>query len=313
MQPRQNTFTPGRRGHAAGSNSCCSSRTWTSTWCRPAPCAPAPADGPPGRGQPSPDPQANGLQELISMLLVPQVKITVPQLPPEFVTRAGLCADLDVGVAADVALISAPAGYGKTLLLADWARTNTATDVAWVGVDRDDNDPKRLWSAVVAAVAGCPSVPSSGPLHAGTGLAARDPPGFHRRVRRCAAGAGAADPTDPRRRAGTGRPAGAGGPAHLHPGQARDRPARAGQPARSTAVAVPTASGRPAPRAARRPVVLHADAGRGAAGELGAATVTAPGRGPAPAHRRMGRRLTAGRSRYGGVCRPRGVPHPVLR
>ena len=32
----------------------------------------------------------------------------------------------------------------------------------------DDNDPRRLWSAVLAAVAGCPSVPSSGPLHAGT-------------------------------------------------------------------------------------------------------------------------------------------------
>jgi LuxR family transcriptional regulator, maltose regulon positive regulatory protein len=112
------------------------------------------------------------------MLLVPQAKITVPQLPPEFVTRAGLCADLDVGVAADVALISAPAGYGKTMLLADWARTNTATDVAWVGVDRDDNDPKRLWSAVLAAVAGCPSVPSSGPLHAGTGRRPATHPDF---------------------------------------------------------------------------------------------------------------------------------------
>jgi LuxR family transcriptional regulator, maltose regulon positive regulatory protein len=101
------------------------------------------------------------------MVLVPQAKITVPELPREFVTRAGLCADLDVGVAADVALVCAPAGYGKTLLLADWARTSTAVDTAWVGIDADDNDPKRLWSAVMAAVAGCPSVPGSGPLHVG--------------------------------------------------------------------------------------------------------------------------------------------------
>src|SRR5688572_23476810 len=79
------------------------------------------------------------------MPLVPGVKITVPQLPPEFVVRSELCAELDGGVPADVVLVCAPAGYGKTLLLADWSRTRTAVDTAWVGLDRDDNDPKRLW------------------------------------------------------------------------------------------------------------------------------------------------------------------------
>ena len=114
------------------------------------------------------------------MVLVPQVKITVPRLPPEFVTRADLCADLDAGAAADVALVCAPAGYGKTLLLADWARTSTAMDTAWVGIDRDDNDPRRLWSAVVAAVAGCPSVPRCRQAARPQGLAARYPAGVHR-------------------------------------------------------------------------------------------------------------------------------------
>jgi len=107
-----------------------------------------------------------GNWELIAMSPVPAVKITVPQLPPEFVARTELCADLDAGAAADVALICAPAGYGKTLLLADWSRTSTATDTAWVGVDRDDNDPRRLWSSIVAAIAGCPSVPQHSRLHA---------------------------------------------------------------------------------------------------------------------------------------------------
>src|SRR2546423_15158813 len=110
-------------------------------------------------------PGADEQLELISMVLVPQVKIAVPRLPPDFVGRAELGAALDAGTAADVALICAPAGYGKTLLLADWARTGTALDVAWVGLDHDDNDPGRLWSAVVAAVAGCPSVPPSCGLH----------------------------------------------------------------------------------------------------------------------------------------------------
>jgi LuxR family transcriptional regulator, maltose regulon positive regulatory protein len=112
----------------------------------------------------SPDPGADEQLELISMVLVPQVKITVPELPAEFVTRANLCVDLDAGAAVDVALVCAPPGYGKTLLLADWARTSTAVETAWVGIDRDDNDPRRLWSAVVAAVACCPSVPGAGRL-----------------------------------------------------------------------------------------------------------------------------------------------------
>jgi LuxR family maltose regulon positive regulatory protein len=107
------------------------------------------------------------------MVLVPQTKIMVPGLPPELVARTDLCADLDVAAAADIALVCAPAGYGKTLLLADWARTSTAVDTAWVGIDHGDNDPQRLWSAILAAVTSCPSVPPSGPLLASI---ARRPP-----------------------------------------------------------------------------------------------------------------------------------------
>jgi len=96
---------------------------------------------------------------------VPHEKITVPPLSREFVVRPALRADLDAADPADVALVCAPAGYGKTLLLADWAHTSTAVDIAWVGLDRDDNDLKRLWASVIAAVAACPSVPADSRLH----------------------------------------------------------------------------------------------------------------------------------------------------
>jgi len=79
--------------------------------------------------------------------------------------RDVLRAALDAGAPADVALVCAPAGYGKTLLLADWSRSSTVADTAWVGLDRDDNDPRRLWASIVAALAACPSVPRSSRLH----------------------------------------------------------------------------------------------------------------------------------------------------
>ena len=68
------------------------------------------------------------------------------------------------------ALVCAPPGYGKTMLLADWAHASTGSDTgpdtAWVSLDRDDNDPQRLWTSVVAALAACPSVPPDSRLHA---------------------------------------------------------------------------------------------------------------------------------------------------
>ena len=111
---------------------------------------------------------------LRAMSLVPQAKIAVPQVPPGLVVRAGLRADLDTAGSADVApvtpLVCAPPGYGKTMLLADWAHTSTGSDTgpdtAWVSLDRDDNDPRRLWTSVVAALAACPSVPPGSRLHA---------------------------------------------------------------------------------------------------------------------------------------------------
>src|SRR4051794_15839870 len=112
-----------------------------------------------------PWPASDGRLELIAVVLVPRVKITVPSLPSWFVARAELCAGLDAGAGAEVTLVCAPAGYGKTMLLADWSLMSTGVDTAWVGVDRDDNDPRRLWAAVVAAIAGCPFVPQSSRLH----------------------------------------------------------------------------------------------------------------------------------------------------
>jgi LuxR family maltose regulon positive regulatory protein len=48
-------------------------------------------------------------------------------------------------------LISAPAGFGKTVLLSDWIfRVNLPT--AWLGLDEGDNDAHRFWRHLIAAL-----------------------------------------------------------------------------------------------------------------------------------------------------------------
>jgi LuxR family maltose regulon positive regulatory protein len=83
-------------------------------------------------------------------------KLYVPRPRQGLVTRARLHELLRSGEQARLTLVSAPAGFGKTTLLADWAQQATATGrpVAWVSLDPSDNEPGSFWSYVVAALQG---------------------------------------------------------------------------------------------------------------------------------------------------------------
>ena len=65
-----------------------------------------------------------------------EAKFAVPEPHPGGVSRAEL---IEAARASDCRVIgvSAPAGYGKSTLLAQWARTE-ARPVAWVSLDRLD-------------------------------------------------------------------------------------------------------------------------------------------------------------------------------
>ena len=78
-------------------------------------------------------------------------KLHVPRPQPGFVPRPRLVQALSQGLARGRVLICAPAGFGKTSLLADWARSG-GRRVAWLGLDASDNDPARFWRYVVAAL-----------------------------------------------------------------------------------------------------------------------------------------------------------------
>jgi LuxR family maltose regulon positive regulatory protein len=78
-------------------------------------------------------------------------KLGIPRTRPDLLPRTALVDRLEEAAAREFILVSTPAGFGKTTLLASWAR-NSARPVAWLSLDGDDNDPVRFWRYVVTAI-----------------------------------------------------------------------------------------------------------------------------------------------------------------
>jgi LuxR family maltose regulon positive regulatory protein len=83
--------------------------------------------------------------------LLLDAKLSVPRLRPGSVSRAGL---IGVGQFSDcrVVAVTAPAGYGKSTLLAEWALAEDRR-VASVSLDRFDDDPTILLTLLASAYA----------------------------------------------------------------------------------------------------------------------------------------------------------------
>ena len=85
-----------------------------------------------------------------------RTKLYVPQTRPGLVARPRLSDRLDALLERKLAVLSAPAGFGKTTILSVWAAhcRQRGLPVAWVSLDERDNDAGRFWAHVVAAIAG---------------------------------------------------------------------------------------------------------------------------------------------------------------
>jgi LuxR family transcriptional regulator, maltose regulon positive regulatory protein len=88
-----------------------------------------------------------------------KTKFHIPLWRKSAVSRPRLLERLFSGVLEDrkLTLVSAPAGYGKTTLVAEWIQTllndhQADVRVAWVALDEGDNDPTRFLSYFVAAL-----------------------------------------------------------------------------------------------------------------------------------------------------------------
>jgi LuxR family maltose regulon positive regulatory protein len=88
-------------------------------------------------------------------------KFSRPRPPAAYVPRPRLIRMLDSGVAQHpVTLVSAGAGWGKTVLVASWAAGAPAGGaVAWLNLDQEDVTPAGFWTNVVSALRATGTVP----------------------------------------------------------------------------------------------------------------------------------------------------------
>jgi LuxR family transcriptional regulator, maltose regulon positive regulatory protein len=86
------------------------------------------------------------------IIVKPKLRAPVPR--PEQLVRPRLLEPLrNASEYNKITLISAPAGYGKTTLLAQWLQAEEASlPFAWVSLDEQDNDPVRLWRHIIEAM-----------------------------------------------------------------------------------------------------------------------------------------------------------------
>ena len=84
-------------------------------------------------------------------------KLSIPPMRLDGVFRPRLIKQIDQGVTRKLTLISAPAGFGKTTLIASWLhrlgdRQQDGPRVAWLSLEDDDNDPIHFFTHFIAAL-----------------------------------------------------------------------------------------------------------------------------------------------------------------
>src|ERR1700730_8999211 len=89
---------------------------------------------------------------MLARLLEP--KFYVPKWRRGLVPRPRLSDRLNRGAESKLRLVSAPAGFGKTTLLADWlaAIAVDGRTVTWLSLDQSDNHPASFWIYMIAAL-----------------------------------------------------------------------------------------------------------------------------------------------------------------
>ena len=83
-----------------------------------------------------------------------ETKLHVPRRRRGLVARPRLLERLSLQAESELTLVSAPAGFGKTTLLAEWLAAVAADGrpVAWLSLDKGDSDPVLFWTYLIGAL-----------------------------------------------------------------------------------------------------------------------------------------------------------------
>src|SRR5438093_3205364 len=83
-----------------------------------------------------------------------ETKLHVPGRRRGVVPRPRLIERLNRTAEAKLTLLSAPAGFGKTTLLAEWLAAAPAGErsAAWLSLDQGDSQPATFWTYLIAAL-----------------------------------------------------------------------------------------------------------------------------------------------------------------
>ena len=83
--------------------------------------------------------------------LLIRTKLHLPFTRPGLVSRPRLQEQIAQGLCGPLTLITAPAGFGKTTLVASCV-ADCGMPVAWLSLDKDDNQAERFLNYLVAAL-----------------------------------------------------------------------------------------------------------------------------------------------------------------
>jgi LuxR family maltose regulon positive regulatory protein len=91
------------------------------------------------------------IYNLLMLSPILATKLNIPPSRPNYIQRSHLIEQLNEGLYRKLSLISAPAGFGKTTLVSEWA-ASCRRPTAWLSLDEGDNDLSRFLTYLISAL-----------------------------------------------------------------------------------------------------------------------------------------------------------------